>query len=42
MLEPVQALPQFGEFVERCLRPAPSIEQGVDLLHEFTSFAQLG
>jgi hypothetical protein len=36
MLEPVQTLPQFGEFVERRLRPAPSIEQGVDLLHEFT------
>jgi site-specific DNA recombinase len=36
MLEPAQALPQFGEFVERRLRPASSIEQCVDVLHEFT------
>ena len=40
MLEPVEALPPFGELIERRLRPAPSIEQGIDLLHELTQLAQ--
>jgi len=36
LLESVEATPQLGEFVERCLRPAPSIEQCLDLLYELT------
>ena len=39
LLESVEATPQLGEFVECCLRPTPSIEQGIDLLHKFTYFA---
>ena len=41
MLEPVEATPQLGQLVERGLRPAPSIEQRVDLLHELAYLPQL-
>ena len=41
MLEPVQAMPQLRQLVERGLRPTPSIEQGVDLLHDLADLPQL-
>ena len=41
MFEPVKALPQLREFVERRLSAAAAIEQRIDLLHELTQRAQL-
>ena len=41
LLEPLEAAPQVGQFVEGCLGPATPIKQRVDLFHELAEFAQL-